>query len=127
MAKKKTMNNEHSSFENKLLSRLRSANARLRTVESLEELRPNLTVRRVKLNLEPRTISGEEIKTIRKAFSVSQAVFALFIQVPVRTLQEWEQGRSEIPGCAARLIGEMIHNPTYWRERLEDAFELAGS
>ncbi len=125
MAENKQVNNQFSPFEDKLLSRLKAANKRLVDVESLDDLRPQLTVRRVKLRLEPRAIAGDEVKSIREAFRVSQTVFALFIQVPVRTLQEWEQGRTVVPGCAARLIGEMIHNPQYWRERLSESFEKA--
>lgn len=127
MAANKKTQGEMSEFESKLLSRLKAANKRAQGVEAIEDLRPQVTLRRVKLHLEPRSISGEEIKKIRHSFKISQAVFALFIQVPVRTLQEWEQGRSEIPGCAARLLGEMIHNPNYWQERLKDSFETANN
>ena len=117
--------NEMTPFGKKLLARLRKANERLEGVEKIDDLQSQLTVRRVKLHLEPRAISGAEIKEIRQSFNASQGVFAMFIQVPVRTLQEWEQGRSTISGSAARLIDEMIRDPEYWRARLHESFEMA--
>ena len=114
-----------SAFELKLLGRVRAANKRLNGVEDIEDLRPELTIRRVKVDLKPRCISGDEVKQVRKDLGASQAVFAVFIQVPIRTLQEWEQGRSEVSGIAARLIGEMLTDITYWRGRFAETFELA--
>ena len=38
----------------------------------------------------------------RKAFHLSQSMLAHYLHVPVRTLQEWEQGR-QIPANALRV------------------------
>ena len=127
MSERKQSGDQLSPFEKKLLSRVRAANHRLASVESIDELRPQLTMRRVKLDLAPRPISGEEVKMVRSALGVSQGVFAAFIQVSVRSLQNWEQGRKEVPGCPARLIGEMLRDPNYWTKRLQDAVEMADS
>ena len=53
-------------FEKKLLGRLKSATARLESAKSIDDLSPRLTVRRVVLDLEPRSVNGEEIKSIRQ-------------------------------------------------------------
>lgn len=123
MDKKKSSNN--TPFENKLLSRLENANERLKQAEDIECLRNDLTIRRMKVDFIPRRVSADEIKQVRRALGASQAVFALFIQVPLRTLQEWEQGRAEVSGCAAILIGEMLCRVAYWKERFVKAFETA--
>ncbi len=123
MDKKKSSNN--TPFENKLLSRLESANERLKQAEDIECLRNDLTIRRMKVDFIPRRVSADDIKQVRRTLGASQAVFALFIQVPLRTLQEWEQGRAEVSGCAAILIGEMLCRVAYWKERFAKAFETA--
>lgn len=119
------MAKEPSAFEKKLADRVRASRERLENVECIDDLRPQLTMRRIKLHLEPRVISSEEIQRLREAFNISQGVLAAFIQVPPRTLQEWEQGRSPVTGCASKLLAEMLRDPEYWTERLNEAFEKA--
>ncbi len=111
------MKKQLTDFEKKLVGRVKAAAERLSTVKSIEELSPSLTVRRVKLELEPRCVSADEIKAIRKAFNVSQAIFASLIQVPKRTLEKWEQGVSVVPGPAAVLFGDMIAHPEHWMKQ----------
>lgn len=111
------MKNQLTDFEKKLVGRVKTAAERLSTVNSIEELSPRLTVRRVKLQLEPRCVSADEIKAIRKAFNVSQTIFASLVQVPKRTLEKWEQGVSVVPGPAAVLFGDMISHPEHWMKQ----------
>jgi DNA-binding transcriptional regulator YiaG len=94
---------ELSPFEKKLIDRLKKASERLEEVDDIEDLRPELTIRRVKLKLKPREVSGADIKQARRNFGVSQAVFAMFLQVNRRSLQEWEQG--DAPKLPAVLRG----------------------
>lgn len=114
---------EMNSFEKKLAARVAAGRKRVESVEHISELRGEVTLRRVKLDLEPRPVTGEEIKSVRKMLRASQAVFAAYIQVPKRTLQEWEQGRSVVPGCAARLIGEMLRDPVYWTDSFKKVID----
>lgn len=114
-------------FEKKLLNRVSSARRRVEKIESVEELRPDLTMRRVKTHLEPRVVTSEEIQEIRNRFRMSQSVFAAFVQVPVRTLQEWEQGRAEVPGVVSKFFAEMMADPEYWERRINEAFDCATS
>ncbi len=115
---------ELSPFESKLIERLKGANQRLQGVDDIEQVRPELTIRRVKLKLKPRAISADDIKEARRVFGVSQAVFAMFLQVKGRSLQEWEQGRAKVPGCVARLIGEILSDQDYWLKRFKETMEL---
>lgn len=110
-------------FEEKLLGRVTAANKRLES-HAAKELPAKLTVRRVKCDLQPRAINEFELKKIREKFNVSQAVFAAFLQVPIRTYQEWEQGRTSIPGVAGRLLGSMIDDSDYWMKRMEEAVSV---
>jgi putative transcriptional regulator len=42
---------------------------------------------------------------------LSQTKFAEVINTPLRTLQEWEQGRATPPGAAVKLCELLAHNP----------------
>lgn len=121
------MNNNLSDFDNKLIGRLKTADTRLAKVQCIEELAPELTMRRVKLELEPRSVTATEVKAIRKIFSVSQAVFAALIQVPKRTLEKWEQGTNEVPGPAAVLLGDMLANPDHWQRQFQSLMSRSDS
>jgi putative transcriptional regulator len=48
--------------------------------------------------------TDEEVKAIRERLDLSQTEFAKLIQVNVRTLQNWEQGRRYPTGPAAALL-----------------------
>lgn len=49
-------------------------------------------------------IDEPETKAIREAAGVSQAEFARLIDVPVKTLQNWEQHRTRPTGPARALL-----------------------
>ncbi len=121
------MKNKFTDFENKLIGRLKAADERLAKVQAVEELAPELTMRRVKLELEPRSVSASEVKAIRNVFSVSQAVFAALIQVSKRTLEKWEQGTSDVPGPVAVLLGDMLANPDHWRRQFHGLMKRSDS
>ena len=44
------------------------------------------------------------IRSIREDMDLSRAVFAHLLRVPVRTVEGWEQGRSNPPDTATALI-----------------------
>lgn len=77
-----------------------------------------LTIRKVRLMLQPTDYSPELVKTTRQILGVSQAVFAKFIGVSSNAVQAWEQGGNPATGAAARLMDEIRLNPEYWRKRL---------
>ena len=49
-------------------------------------------------------IRPEEVREIREKLSVSQAVFARLLNVPVVTEASWEAGRRNPSGAALRLL-----------------------
>lgn len=57
------------------------------------------------------------VKAAREALGVSQPVFALILGASVQAVRAWEQGTKSPPGAARRLIGEIRHDPEYWRKR----------
>lgn len=54
--------------------------------------------------LPPLAVSGSRIRATRRKLGLSRAVFARRLRVSMRTLENWEQGRSEPNAQAAALI-----------------------
>jgi putative transcriptional regulator len=54
--------------------------------------------------LPPLSISGKRILSTRRGLGLSRTVFARRLRVSTRTLENWEQGRSEPNAQAAALI-----------------------
>ena len=52
-----------------------------------------------------------DVRTIREAAKVSQSQFAKLIGVNLRTLQNWEQQRSQPTGPARALLKIVASNP----------------
>jgi len=49
-------------------------------------------------------MKARDVKRIRAGVGLSQSEFAKLLGMPVRTLQEWEQGRSEPRAAAVTLL-----------------------
>ena len=63
------------------------------------------TLRTTRVDVKPLpALTPEMIRDIREDLDVSRAVFAHLLRVPVRTVEGWEQGRSNPPDAAAVLI-----------------------
>jgi putative transcriptional regulator len=89
------------------------------TIAAGTPIEQRYTVRRVKLDLTPRTFGPDEVKGIRAMMGVSQPVFGQFLGVDVRTVRSWEQGRRVPSGMAQRFLEEIQASPEHWRRRLE--------
>ena len=90
-------------------------------VESLEasdDLDDRFTCHRVKLDLKPETYNGEKVKATRRLLNVSQALFAKFLGVSVKTVRSWEQGLGEPSKIASRFMDEIQREPAHYRMRL---------
>ena len=48
--------------------------------------------------------TNDEIREIRKKAKMTQAVFALYMGVSVKTVEAWESGRTHPTGPACRLM-----------------------
>lgn len=56
-------------------------------------------------------VDAAGVKEVRAATGLSQAKFAKLIDVPVTTLQNWEQGRREPTGPAKALVRALRNDP----------------
>jgi putative transcriptional regulator len=78
------------------------------------------TCHKVSLDLSPTPYSPARVKAARKLLAASQAVFAQFLGVSVKTVRAWEQGVNTPRESACRLMDEIHHDPEYWRTRLRE-------
>lgn len=92
-------------------------------LESSSEISEQFNVRTIKLNLQPTDYSAEAARAARELLGASQAVFAEFLGVSVKTVQAWEQGINPPSGMAARFMDEIRHNPAIYRKRLLELAE----
>jgi putative transcriptional regulator len=80
-------------------------------VTSLETGR-KLTCRTVRLPEAPPVISGAQIADLRQErLHLSQNVFASVLNVSLKTVQAWEQGRNSPCGPALRLLWLLTARP----------------
>jgi putative transcriptional regulator len=91
------------------------------TIQSGEALNKKYTVRTIRLDLEPRTLTAGEIKALRETLNLSQAIFAGLLGVNTSTVKAWEQGRREPSATAFRLLDEIAANPRYWLKKVQRA------
>lgn len=49
-----------------------------------------------------------KIKELRKQTGMSQSQFATYFDIPVRTLQDWEQERRQPPEYLVRLMERLL-------------------
>ena len=57
------------------------------------------------------TITPEELLTLRERLHLSRSVFARYLRINERTLENWEQGRARPNAQAAVLIRLVEHYP----------------
>ncbi len=80
--------------------------------QAIEAEKGNLQVRRTLVSMEPvPTFTPAEIKSIRKDAHMSQAMFAQFMGVSVKTVEAWEAGRNHPNGSACRLLALTRSDP----------------
>lgn len=73
-----------------------------------EEREGKRTLRTHAVTAKPiKTISPEELIRIRARFNMSRAVFATYLSINPRTLENWEQGRAE-PNKQALVLLRML-------------------
>lgn len=61
-------------------------------------------------------ITADQIKAVREKVGVSQSSFAAMLNVSMRTLQEWEQGRRQPNGPARSLLAVAAKRPEVMQE-----------
>ena len=81
-------------------------------VEAKEHSEGKLTLKTHQINdVSELNISPSEILTIREQFNMSRGVFARLLHTSVRTLENWEQGRSAPNGQAITLLKLVQRHP----------------
>ena len=58
-----------------------------------------------------KTVSGEEIRQLRKKLDFTQKNFAAFANVSVKTVQHWESGKKEVSGPIVALLKILKEHP----------------
>ena len=89
------------------------------TLQKKESISKKFTCRVVELDLRPRRYGQEQVKQTRRLLHASQAVFARFLGVSVKTVRAWEQGINTPNDIACRFMDEIRINPDYWMDRLQ--------
>ena len=76
----------------------------------------------------PRTPEGEkklrripQVKVMRRALGLTQEEFAAHFHIPLGTLRDWEQGKSEPDTCARAYLRVIARNPKAVTDALESA------
>lgn len=59
----------------------------------------------------PPNVTPQELIRIRKSLKLSRALFAIYLRTNLRTLENWEQGRSKPNAQAALLINLVKRYP----------------
>jgi DNA-binding transcriptional regulator YiaG len=89
-------------------------------LEGADRIPERFTCRTVRLNLVPTPYSPERVRRARDSLCASQAIFARFLGVSTRAVQDWEQGVKPPLGSACRLMDEILRDPDYWLSRLKE-------
>lgn len=90
-------------------------------LENGVRIQDKYTCRRIEIDLKPMPYDPKAVKQTREILNASQAVFALFLGVSIKTVQAWEQGQTVPPKMACRFMDEIRHDPAYWIDRLKEA------
>ena len=91
-------------------------------LESGEPIEKRYTVRTVALNLQPTPYGADDVRRVRRGvLKASQALFAQFLGVSVKTVRAWEQGTRRVPPIACRFMDEIVANPALWTRRIEQS------
>jgi putative transcriptional regulator len=72
----------------------------------------------VRLPANSPTYTPEQVQAVRDELGATEADFARFLGVSVRTVRGWEQGRAAPPATAARFLDEMRQKPAHFRARI---------
>lgn len=67
-----------------------------------------ITLKRHEVEIKPTPeVSAEDVLVLRKKLNLSRAVFARYLRINERTLENWEQGRAH-PNAQAAVLIKMV-------------------
>jgi putative transcriptional regulator len=107
--------NQKSTVKDRVLERLQDFTEALQSGERIGE---KFTIRHIDLDLQPTSYSPAMVTKVRETLGVSQAVFAKFLGVSLKTVSSWEQGAKPPREIACRFMDEIQAKPEYWKNRL---------
>ena len=65
----------------------------------------------------------KDVRSTRKILRASQAIFAQFIGVSVKTVRAWESGKAPSE-MACRFMDAIQSDPEYWRRRFMQSLKV---
>ena len=82
--------------------------------QAIEFEKGNLKARKTTLSVMPlETFTSSEIKEIRNKTGLTQALFAKYMGVSVKTVEAWEAGKNSPEGAARRMLSLTRNNPSF--------------
>jgi putative transcriptional regulator len=90
-------------------------------LEAGSDIGPKFNCYKMRLDLQPATFTPKRVKETRRRLGASQAVFARFLGVSVKTVSQWEQGLGGPSPMACRFMDEIRRNPEYYVARLRES------
>lgn len=81
-------------------------------LESVRDLGRHVRGRRV-VGVRETVIEDPDASAVREGVGLSQREFAILVGVPVKTLQNWEQGRTRPTGPARALLRAIAKDPKH--------------
>src|SRR5580658_10090874 len=85
------------------------------TLESGQPIQDLFACRKVAFRIQAKPFKPAAVKKTRRLVQASQPVFAIFLGISTKTLQAWEEGKSNPTKMACRFLDEIRRNPEYWR------------
>ena len=83
----------------------------LEALNDAREGRCAMSSNEMRLSKGLRRVTAEEVKELREGLNLSQAMFARHLATSIRTLGNWEKGRTQPNGQASLLIDLMKRYP----------------
>ena len=82
--------------------------------QAIEYEKGNLKARKTTLSVMPlETFTSSEITEIRNKTGLTQALFAKYMGVSVKTVEAWEAGKNSPEGAARRMLSLTRNNPSF--------------
>lgn len=82
--------------------------------QAIEYEKGTLKAKKTTLTIAPvEVFTPREIKEIRNKTGLTQALFAKFMGVSVKSVEAWEAGRNHPEGAACRLLSLTREDPTF--------------
>lgn len=82
--------------------------------QAIEYEKGNLKANKTTLMILPtESFSAQEIKKIRNDTGMTQALFAKYLGVSIKTVEAWESGRNHPDGAACRMLALTRSNPDF--------------